>query len=36
MNFFVKSNQIVGNKIYIEDSDVNHIKNVLIKFDLKI
>lgn len=31
MNFFVKSNQIVGNKIYIEDSDVNHIKNVLRK-----
>ena len=31
MNFFVKSNQIIGNKIYIEDSDVNHIKNVLRK-----
>lgn len=31
MNFFVKSNQIVGNKIYIEGSDINHIKNVLRK-----
>lgn len=31
MNFFVKSNQIVENKIYIKDSDVNHIKNVLRK-----
>lgn len=31
MNFFVKSSQIVGNKIYITDSDVNHIKNVLRK-----
>jgi len=31
MNFFVKSNQIIGNKIYIEDSDVNHIRNVLRK-----
>lgn len=31
MNFFVENNQIVGNKIYIKDSDVNHIKNVLRK-----
>lgn len=31
MKFFVKNNQIVENKIYIKDSDVNHIKNVLRK-----
>ncbi|MCI8290725.1 MAG: 16S rRNA (uracil(1498)-N(3))-methyltransferase [Clostridia bacterium] len=31
MNFFVNSNQIRENKIYINNSDVNHIKNVLRK-----
>lgn len=31
MNFFINSSQIVGNKIYINNSDVNHIKNVLRK-----
>lgn len=31
MNFFVNSNQIKENKIYINNSDVNHIKNVLRK-----
>lgn len=29
MNFFVTSDQIENNKIYIKGSDVNHIKNVL-------
>ncbi len=29
MNFFVTSDQIEDNKIYIKGSDVNHIKNVL-------
>ena len=27
--FFVRPEQITGNKIYIEGQDVNHIKNVL-------
>ncbi len=31
MNFFVNSNQIFNNEIFIENSDVNHIKNVLRK-----
>ena len=31
MNFFVNDNQILDNKIYIKNSDVNHIKNVLRK-----
>lgn len=31
MNFFVSSNQIKDNHIYIKESDVNHIKNVLRK-----
>lgn len=31
MNFFVNSSQIKENKIYINSSDVNHIKNVLRK-----
>lgn len=31
MNFFIKNNQIIGNEINIEGSDVNHIKNVLRK-----
>lgn len=31
MNFFIDSNQINGEKIYINNSDVNHIKNVLRK-----
>ena len=31
MNFFVNKNQINDNKIFINNSDVNHIKNVLRK-----
>ena len=31
MNFFVNKNQITEDEIYIENSDVNHIKNVLRK-----
>lgn len=31
MNFFVNSNQVNDNKIFINNSDVNHIKNVLRK-----
>lgn len=31
MNFFINSSQIIENKIYINNSDVNHIKNVLRK-----
>jgi len=31
MNFFVTADQIKDNNIYIKDSDVNHIKNVLRK-----
>lgn len=31
MNFFVSSDQIKDNQIYIKESDVNHIKNVLRK-----
>lgn len=31
MNFFVTSDQVVNNVIYIRNSDVNHIKNVLRK-----
>ena len=27
--FFVEENAVCGNEIFIEDGDVNHIKNVL-------